>query len=108
MAGATADSISEILPSGGPRRALGRGTWRHDRWLWFQLDDGEVLVFVATLCQTSNPGEGRRAGSSVENPNASAAQRRHEPGADHPRIQHRVDRPLSKKPASIRASRSTA
>ena len=30
-----------------------------------------VLVFVATLCQASNPGEGHRAGSSVENPNAS-------------------------------------
>jgi hypothetical protein len=37
----------------------------------------EKFWFVATLCQTSNPGEGRRAGSSLENPNASAAQRSH-------------------------------
>jgi len=50
-----------ILPSGGPRRALGRRTWRHDRWLWLQLDDGEVLVFVATLCwpQTQAKGVGQ-------------------------------------------------
>src|SRR6202011_5100280 len=46
VAGATSDRISEILPRGGPRWALGRGTWRHDRWLRLQLDDGEVLVFV--------------------------------------------------------------
>ena len=105
MAGATSDRISEILPGGGPRRALGRRTWRRNRWLWLQLDDGAVLVFVATLCQASNPGEGRRAGSSVENPNASAAQRSHQPGADHPRIQHHINGPLSEpRPLSARAA----
>src|ERR1700737_2239566 len=50
---------------GGPRRAVGRGTWRRYRWRWLQLDDGEVLVFVATLCQAKNAGKGHRAASMV-------------------------------------------
>src|SRR5215472_11618240 len=69
--GAAGDRISEILPRGGPRRALGRGTSRHYRWLRLQLDDRKFLVFVAALCQARHAGKGNRTGPSVENPNAS-------------------------------------
>ena len=33
VAGATVSRVSEMLPRGGSRRPLGRGTWRHNRWL---------------------------------------------------------------------------
>src|ERR1700756_1152416 len=74
---AAANCISEILPRRSPRWALGRGAWRDDRWLRLQLDDGDVLVFVATLCQAGNPGEGHRPSSAVESLDASRAQPGH-------------------------------
>src|SRR5207237_5545862 len=92
--GTAINRVSEILPGGRSRRALGRRSGRHDRRFRLQLDDTEILVSVAAFRKAEHASERHRPGASVEDIAASGAQPRDEPNADHLRLQHRLDRAL--------------